>query len=148
MDIRGYEYKTNEELLNYEFCSEGPKGEIRKVVRFTLRNANGVSYFNLGFGDWDATKTHMDDMAVSNNHDKDIILATIASIVVDFTSRYEDIGIYAQGSTQARTRLYQMGIAANLDKITPILTIYGYINYEWQLFQKNVNYDAFWAVRK
>ncbi len=41
MDIRGYEYKTNEELLNYEFCSEGPNGKIKKVVRFTLRNANG-----------------------------------------------------------------------------------------------------------
>ncbi len=90
----------------------------------------------------------MDDLAVSNNHDRDKVLATIALIVLDFTSRYRDIGIYAQGSTSARTRLYQMGIAGSLDKITPLLTIYGYINSEWQLFQKNVNYKAFWAVRK
>jgi hypothetical protein len=148
MDIRGYEYKTDEGLLNYEFCSEGPKGKIKKVVRFSLRNANGISYFNLGFGDLDVTESHMDDMAVSNNHDKDKVLGTVALIVLDFTARFRDIAIYAQGSTPARTRLYQMGIAANWDKIDPILTIHGYINNEWQLFQKNVKYEAFLALRK
>jgi hypothetical protein len=90
----------------------------------------------------------MDDMAVSNNHDKDKVLGTVALIVLDFTARFRDIAIYAQGSTPARTRLYQMGIAANWDKIDPILTIHGYINNEWQLFQKNVKYEAFLALRK
>lgn len=43
MDLRGYEYKIDEGLMNYEFCSEGPKGKIKKVVRFTLRNAKGTT---------------------------------------------------------------------------------------------------------
>jgi hypothetical protein len=148
MDLRGYEYKINEGLLNYEFSSEGPKGNIKKVVRFTLRNANGLTYFNLGFGDLDATGTQMDDMAVSNNHDKDKVLATVALIVLDFTTHYKDIGIYAQGSTPSRTRLYQIAIVTNWVKIEPLLKVYGHLNNRWQPFQKNVNYEAFLALRK
>jgi hypothetical protein len=148
MDIRGYEYKTNEGRLNYEFCSEGPKGKIKKVVRFTLRNVKGTTYFNLGFGDLDNTGTQMDDMAVSNNHDKDKVLATVAQIVLEFTARFPDLRIYAQGSTSSRTRLYQMGIVANWAKIEPILHVYGYTNGGWQTFKQNINYEAFMVLRK
>jgi hypothetical protein len=148
MDVRCYEYQVDEGLMNYEFCSEGPKGKIKKVVRFTLRNAQGTTYFNLGFGDLDSTGTQMDDKAISNNHDKEKVLTTVAQIVVEFIARYPDIGIYAKGSTPSRTRLYQMGIANNWNKIEPLLIIHGYVNNKWQPFQKNVSYEAFMAFKK
>lgn len=148
MDIQRYDYRTNEDFLNYEFYSEGPKGKIKKVVRFTLRNANGYTYFNLGFGDAGILGNQFDDRAISNNNDKDKVLATVAQIVLLFTSHYPDLWVYAQGSTPARTRLYQMGIAAQLSEIEPLLTIYGYCNGSWEPFQKNVNYQAFMTLRK
>lgn len=147
MDLRGYEYQIDEGLMNYEFCSNGPKGNIKKVVRFTLRNAKGTTYFNLGFGDA-VNGIEMDDMAISNNHDKDKVLITVAQIVIEFMELYPDIGVYAQGSTSSRTRLYQMAIATNWDKIEPLLIIHGYVNNKWQPFQKNVNYEAFLAFKK
>ena len=56
--------------------------------------------------------------------------------------------VYAKGSTDARTRLYQMGIAANLEEIQSLLTVYGFTNNTWSEFEKNINYDAFLVIRK
>jgi hypothetical protein len=148
MDIRGYEFKTNEGFLDYEFYSDGPKGKIKKVVRFTPQNANGTTYFNLGFGDWDIVENQMDDLAVSNNHDKNQVLVTVAQIVLDFTISFPDLWIYAKGSTSSRTRLYQMAIVANWDRIAPLLYVLGYVNDKWQPFQKKTNYEAFMVLRK
>src|SRR6185437_9084289 len=98
---------------HYEFESVGPKGKIIKIIRFSLTNIDGVTYINLGFGDEDFALGGINDLSVSNNDDKDKILATIASAVLDFTAIYPDMMVYAKGSTPVRTRLYQMGIAAN-----------------------------------
>jgi hypothetical protein len=57
--------------------------------------------------------------------------------------------VYAQGSTNARTRLYQMGISANWTQIEPILEIYGFKeSVGWEPFQMGTNYEAFMARRK
>ena len=50
MQLPRYTYKTNENFQDYEFISIGPKGIIKKVVRFTEISNN---VFNLGFGDLD-----------------------------------------------------------------------------------------------
>jgi hypothetical protein len=143
-----YIYATNEDLLNYVFDSVGPKGTIKKIIRFTARNANGTTYFNLGFGDLNIETGKIDDMVITDNKDRDKILATIASAVLDFTSLFPDIMVYAKGSTPVRTRLYQMGIAANFDEIQPLLDVYGFTGLAWQRFEKNINYDAFLVIRK
>lgn len=148
MDLYGYDYKTNEDFLDYEFYSEGPKGRIKKVVRFTPRNAGGVTYFNLGFGDWNESKKRIDDRAISNNHDRDKILATVAAMVLEFTNRFPDVWVYAKGSTSARTRLYQMGISAHWKDIEPLMQVYGYLNGKWQPFRKALNYEAFIVTKK
>ena len=48
MQLPRYLYRTNNNFLDYEFNSIGPKGSIKKVVRFTQI---GVNIYNLGFGD-------------------------------------------------------------------------------------------------
>lgn len=143
-----YPYRVGKNFLDFEFYSEGPKGKIKKVVRFTPRNASGVTYFNLGFGDWNETKRRIDDLAISNNRDRDKILGTIALMVLEFTERFPDVWIYARGSTSVRTRLYQIGLSKHWKTIQPFLHVYGYVNGHWRPFRKSVNYEAFIVQRK
>ncbi len=148
MQQEKYDYATNEDLLNFVFDSVGPKGTIKKIIRFTARNANGITYFNLGFGDLNIETGKIDDLIITDNKDRDKILATIASAVLDFTSQFPDIMVYAQGSTPSRTRLYQMGIASNLEEIAQLLDVYGFHTDSWSKFERNVNYEAFLVIRK
>jgi hypothetical protein len=131
VNLDAYQYKTNESYLDYEFFSEGPKGRIKKIVRSTPRNAGGITCFNLGFGDWDEIEKKVDDRSITNNQDKNRILATVAATVLEFTRRFPDVLVYATGSTPARTRLYQIGIAANWNEIEALLYVYGYTDSRW-----------------
>ena len=148
MNIDQYKYFSSENFLNFEFYSEGPKGKIKKVIRYSPQNANGITYFNLAFGDWNERARKIDDRSVTNNGDRDKILATVASTVLDFTNHYPDMMVYAKGSTPARTRLYQIGIATNWDVIKHLLHVYGFIDNHWELFKRNINYEAFLILRK
>ena len=56
--------------------------------------------------------------------------------------------VYATGSNAARTRRYQIGINKFLNEIEKIFYVFGRINKQWEPFQKNVNYDAFFIVRR
>ena len=148
MNSDKYRYVTNEIPLDFQFESDGPKGKIKKLVSYTLQNAGGFSYFNLAFGDIDETTGELNDLARSDNEDRNKILATIAATVIEVTENFPDIMVYAEGSTPAGTRLYRIGIAANWEEIESILTVYGLINGKWQPFTKNVNYEAFMGLRK
>lgn len=148
MNLGRYEYSTNETFLDFEFESEGPNGKIRKVVRYSPQNANGITYFNLGFGDLNEETGRIDDLATPNNKDRDKILATVAATVLTFTEKYPDVIVYAKGSTPARTRLYQMGIIANWEQIQSLLEVYGFVGGNWERFAKNINYEAFLVLRK
>lgn len=148
MNLDRYSFETNESFLDFEFESDGPKGKIKKVVRFSPQNANGITFFNLGFGDVNPETGNVDDLSKSNNGDRDKILATIAHIVLNFTEHFPDVMVYAQGSTTSRTRLYQIGIANNFEEIESILKIYGFFDNTWHAFKKGVNYEAFLVVRK
>jgi hypothetical protein len=148
MNLDRYEYSTNDTFLNFEFCSDGPNGKIKKLIRFSPQNVNGVTYFSLGFGDYNNDTNKVDDQVITNNQDKTKVLVTVAATVLEFTSYFPDMMVYAKGSTPARTRLYQMGIAANWLEIQSLLHVYGFINNQWQPFEKNVNYEAFLIQRK
>lgn len=148
MNLVHYSFNTNGSYLDFEFESEGSKGKITKVVRFSPQNANGITYFNLGFGDMNPDTGNIDDLSKSNNGDRDKILATIAHIVLVFTEHFPDVMVYAQGSTAARTRLYQIGIATHFDEIEQVLDVYGFADGKWLQFEKGINYDAFLVRRK
>lgn len=148
MKDRRYRFSTNHSFLDYEFESEGPNGKIKKIVQYSPQNANGVTYFNLAFGDLNEKTGVLDDFVVSNNRDRERILATLAATILEFTARFPDVMVYARGSTPSRTRLYQMGIAANWNEIETILQVYGFKNGAWQIFSKNINYEAFLVIRR
>lgn len=148
MSDEKYQFHKLPEIFYYEFQSEGPKGVVKKVVRYRLIEESPVRIFNLGFGDWDNETENINDRVNTNNQDRHKILATVADTVIDFTENHPDAFVFAQGSTSSRTRLYQMGIAAFYDKIATLFTVIGYINGHWRPFEKGVNYEAFLIKRK
>jgi len=148
MNLDHYQFKIRPDYHEYEFYSDGPKGRLRKVVRFGLIKSRNISFYNLAFGDWIYGTTNLDDTTVSNNGDKTKVLSTVAIIVIDFTNRNPDAIIYAEGSTPARTRLYQMGINQLWNEVKLLFQIYG-VKSDGILepFRKNENYHGFYARR-
>ncbi len=148
MNLERYEYTNAHAYKEYDFYSVGPKGRIRKVVQFVRVSASNIPYYNLVLGDWDDILNKMDITPVTNNGDAEKVLATVAAIVVDFTLFFDEVMVYATGSTVARTRRYQMGINKFLREIENIFYVYGYTGEVWETFRKNINYEAFLITRK
>src|SRR5688572_26473182 len=98
-----YELKASDALTTFEFISEGPIGQIPKLIQFTETNYKGV--YKLAFGDKHPQTGELDDVAISNNSDSEKILATVVATVYAFTDRFPDTFIYAAGSTKSKTRL-------------------------------------------
>ncbi len=145
MQLQRYTYKTNKKFLDYEFSSAGPKGSIRKVVRFTQISDD---IFNLGFGDIDKETGDISDSIVTNNNDSRKVLATVAATVHDFTLHYPDVWIVAKGSTHSRNRLYRMGITNHWDEISHEFEVFGLKNDSWEAFEPRREYSAFLIRRK
>ncbi|HTD41516.1 MAG TPA: hypothetical protein VK671_12895 [Mucilaginibacter sp.] len=146
MQLDRYPLKAEESLMVFEFISNGPKGQIPKLVKFSETNLKDV--YNLAFGDKDLTTGDLNDLAISNNGDSEKVLATVVSTVYAFYDRYPNSYIYATGSTKARTRLYRIGITKYLNEITKEYYVYGLRNSEWEIFEKEIEYEAFLAKRK
>lgn len=149
MNLERYEYNIGPRPRQYEFFSEGPRGRIRKVVKFKLYISNGTPYYNLIFGDWVEYSGKIDDRVVSNNGDAQRIFATIAAIVIDFTNSFPDALISGIGSSPSRNRLYQMHFNSLRGVIEPLFEIFGQMeNGIWEVFEANTNYIAFLVKRK
>lgn len=140
-----YPVAASDDNHTYLFFSEGPRGSIAKGVIYSPIEKD---LFNLGFGDWNTELQELDDSSRSNNGDRDKILATVAFTALDFTSQFPNAQIFAEGSTSARTRLYQMGIADNLLEINNIFEMKGLFGDLWETFQRGKNYEAFLIRRK
>ena len=126
-NLEKYEFYTSVNFLDYEFYSRGPKGVIRKIVRYRQLFSDNTSYFNLGFGDWNEYENRINDFVATNNGDSEKVLVTVAYTVVQFTEYYPDAIMYAEGSTPSRTRLYQMGINKFWNEIEQDFNLYGFI---------------------
>ena len=145
-----YGYSVNESYLQYEFESEGPNGIVRKVVLYQyMKTADYVDHYNLAFGDVDKLTGKLKDLSVSNNKDRNKILATVAATALEFSNHFPGCRIYARGSDLVRTRLYQMGIAANFEEINKYFLVKGEdVEKGWVFFRPGINYLAFLATRK
>lgn len=138
-----YKIQVSEENT-YSFISVGRRGLILKVVRFDEIEPD---IFNLGFGDFDFEKQTLSDSIVSDNGDMEKILATVVSILNDFLQNNPKFSVFIVGSTLSRTRLYQIAINRYYEDFKVYFEIFGYKNSEFEIFQKNVNYESF-LVRK
>lgn len=145
MNLPQYPLLASNDFKQFDFISEGPNGRILKTVLFTPIEP---CFYNLGFGDRDPETGDIDDLAVSNNGDTAMILATVALAVMEFTIHFPQAWVYAKGSTPTRTRLYPRGIRQNWSQIEPFFYVRGFASGHWRMFDAADNYDAFLVMRK
>jgi len=141
-----YQLEADRELMLFEFKSSGPKGIFIKSIRYSETSISNV--FNLAFGDLDLESGEIDDEIRTNNGDRNLILATVASSIYSFTDKYPMANVFLTGSSDSRTRLYQIAISVNLDELSEDFLIYGKKDEDWESFQKGKNYEAFVLKRK
>ena len=147
MNYPRYEYSAENELNIFEFYSIGNKGKIIKIVQYTEMSLKG--YFNLGFGDLNLETREIDDEIITNNGDGQKVLATVVSTMYAFTGKNPDAYIYATGSSEARTRLYRMGITNNLEELKKDFYVFGLRNdEEFEPFIVGEDYLGFLVIRK
>jgi hypothetical protein len=139
---------VSSDFLEYSFVSTGPKGDIRKIVQFEY--LDDTDSYNLAFGDLNANGV-LDDLTVSDNKDRDKILATVAHAVTLFCKKHPDDWVYFTGSTPQRIRLYRTAIALNIEELTVDFEILGVLRgmqcFVSMPFQKGINYLGF-LIRK
>ena len=146
MKLPRYQLKAEKSLMVFEFISEGPKGQIPKLIKFSETNLKGL--YNLAFGDRDQHTGEINDIVISNNNDSEKVLATVVATLYAFTDKRKEAFVLATGSTKSRTRLYRMGITKYFDEIKKDFLIYGLRNEEWENFEKEIEYEAVLAKRK
>ena len=146
MKLDRYELKAGINLTTFEFLSEGPKGEIVKLIQFQQMNLPNL--YNLAFGDLNPLTGKFDDKVVTDNGDSEKVLATIVAAVYAFTGKYPNAWVYATGSTAARTRLYRMGINKYFDIVEEDFDIMGEQQSEWEWYKKGKGYQAFAVHRR
>lgn len=147
MNLEKYPLSIGDTFRTYEFYSIGTKGIVRKRVQFQTTARKNI--FNIAFGDVNSETDDFDDMIVSNNNDTEKVLATVANSVEIFLSQYPMSKVYAEGSTPARTRLYQISISKILEVIEKDYNILGFTDDDkWEKFEKNKPYSAFYIQLK
>ena len=141
-----YDINFSADFLIFEFVSIGPKGKVTKVVKYSEINIKG--FYNLGFGDKDPETGFISDLTVTDNADSNKVLATVAATLNAFLEIYPTATVIATGSTEARTRLYRIGITNNLTDIENSYFIFGLTEKGWEKFKKGIKYAAFLVQKK
>jgi len=139
------EYSFTNDLGVVDFISIGKNGAIPKRITFTTTELENV--YNLAFGDVDENGT-LNDYRISDNGDRNKILATVFNVVDIYTKKFPERWIFFSGSTKERTRLYRIAVGINLDELSQIFDIYAFVQEELKLFAKNMEINAFVIKRK
>ncbi len=149
MRLEQYESTANKTHKIFTFISEGPKGRILKRVQYSKVKILGISnLYNLGFGDAIQGSNDIDDLVVTDNQDRDKVLATVMNTLFIFSEKYPKAKILFEGSTTIRTRLYRIVINLYLDILSETFEIYGLTEIGFLSFEKNTKYDSFLFIRK
>ena len=120
-------YQTNRiSFFEYEFFSEGPKGNIRKRIKFSksLRHDDMVE---LSLLDVDIYG-NFSDTNISNNNDHDIIFNTVAITVLNFSKDIPGKHIFFVGSTPGRNRLYRMTLSKKMKELENDFEFFGLLD--------------------
>lgn len=139
------DFKYTDDFDAIDFLSIGKKGSVPKRITFTRTENDSI--YNLAFGDIDGNDD-IDDYKVSDNGDRNKVLATVVYVVKLYTNKYPERWILFKGSTKERTRLYRMAIGINLDELTQKFDIYGLTQSGMSVFYKNMEIIAFLIKRK
>ena len=123
MELEKYVLESDDEQEIFDFYSQGPKGNILKRVAYVPTSIPDV--WQLVMGDYDVDKDEIDFLNVTNNNDREKVLATVGVTLYSFFSKKSDVMVYAKGSTKSRTRLYQIGINKMYEDLKKDFEIFG-----------------------
>lgn len=140
-----YSLETDQNNLIFEFFSEGPKGRILKIIEY---QPLGGRFYNLAFGDSIENTKDFDDFVRTNNEDTEKVLSTVASTLYIFFQHHEGTIVIAEGSSQARTRLYRRYLTMFLELIETEFTLLGELDGKTERFRKGVDYTFFLISKK
>lgn len=146
MILPKYPLSSSNQLMTFEFESEGKLGRVLKLVTYQPTNLKGV--YNLAFGDKNSESGQINDKITTDNGDRDKVLATVAATVYAFTDKYPDSWVYLTGSTKSRTRLYRIGIAKFIDELDQDFEVYGQLIDGWEKFKRDTEFEGFLVRRK
>lgn len=104
-----YEVRATSDRLQFEFISEGPRGQIVKRIEYTF--VENLDFWNLGFGDYDPDTGQIDDQTISDNGDARKVLATVAFSIQEFMALHTNATVFFTGSTDQRTQVYKWPIS-------------------------------------
>ena len=151
-----YKVTNSEELDVIEFVNAGKKGDIDKVI--LIQPTDVPFHFNLAFGDKikrvkkNEVFFELDDTVNSENGDRDMVLATVAWAVYEYTSKSPERWIFFSGSNEIRTRLYRMAITKNYIELCKDFYIFGVVIENNELvkvpFDSNIQVYGFMVKRK
>jgi hypothetical protein len=144
-EVKSYPFKVSSDGLEYSFDSVGSNGVIAKIARF--RSTEDEHCFQLSFGDAIDEADKINDFAISNNGDREMILHTVKEIVFDFIDAKFRKTVFFTGATSTRNRLYRMFISRYFDELRNSVEIYGVHAAKWEIFKRNKPYDAFLISR-
>lgn len=141
-----YDVEIMPSPATYTFVSEGRNGRITKIIKYVELENSG--FYNLGFGDKIGDTEDFDDKIVSNNGDRQKILATVAATIYDFTNKNPTAFVLIKGSSLSRTRLYRINISNFWEEISQNFYVFGQLDKRWQPFEPNQDYAVFLLKRK
>ncbi|NIG54452.1 hypothetical protein [Chitinophaga sp. Cy-1792] len=130
---------------DYEFFSIGPKGVILKRITFKFSKIENVVI--MAFGDVNQDG-EIDDLSISNNGDRNKVLATICQTIARYLKHYPERMVYFKGSTEERTRLYRMIINNNIKEFEAGHHIWMELDYKFVPFQPSIKVFGFAIKRK
>lgn len=145
MKQEAYDFVASEDALRFTFESVGPMGRIVKVVLFE-QFEDDPNMHNLGFGDWDGNQ--LNDMTISGNGDREMILATVLLIVEMFFVERPTKLVYFTGSSRQRNRIYNWLINRYLGFFERKYRIFGVKNWNAYPFERGDSYSEFVVMKK
>src|SRR4051812_5455995 len=122
MDIRPYRISSYKGKKNtFKFISRGTKN-VLKVVELQETDRHGI--YNLAMGDQVAFG-RISYSNITNNKDTDMVMQTVGHIIEVFTKANPQRYVFVRGDTPVKTRLYQIYLSNNLEKVQEWFKVWG-----------------------
>lgn len=141
MNELSYPFVTKNDGMTFEFDSISSTKVVRKIIEYHLIDEE-LSIYNLALVD-SLPNNQFSDLNISNNRDMPKVLATVFQSILRFFELKPSARILIEGSTPARTRLYQMAISKYLIEFKQQYVILGLSESGSELFEKGKTYDRF-----
>lgn len=139
-----YDFTVYDEAHRFEFDSIGKK-VIPKVI--VLSSTDLPRIYSLTLANLLADGS-LDDTTVSDNGDMEKILATVFQCMAAFLDDHPTSIVAFAGSSESRTRLYQIAIARELEEASNRFNIWGLTQDVIEPFQRSKAYDGFMVSLK